>query len=113
MSKKKVYISLPMSGVESSVWRRYQDAVDYVKHLKGYELCEIIPPLDITDYMPHKKLKINTGKFTWGYYIGKDIELLSECTDIFLSHNWEKSKGCRIEKYVAEELNLNILYHDK
>ena len=110
MKIKKVYISLPMAGQEDTVWHRYQKAVSKVKNLKGYELCEIVPPVDIVDFMPNKHNKVNlNNKFTYGYYLGKDIEILCECSDIYMSENWENSKGCKIEKYVAETLGINVI----
>ena len=111
MNIKRVYISLPMAGQEDTIWDRYQDSISKVKQLEGYELCEIVSPIDITDFMPGKpKITDANGKFTYGYYLGKDIEILCECSDIYMSKNWENSKGCKIEKYVAETLGINILY---
>ena len=81
---QKVYISLPMKGVEDTIWSRYQSAVAYVKQLPGYELCDIIPPVDITDFIPNNKNK-STNNFSYGYYLGKDIELLCDCTDILMT----------------------------
>ena len=109
---QKVYISLPMKGVEDTIWSRYQSAVAYVKQLPGYELCDIIPPVDITDFIPNNKNK-STNNFSYGYYLGKDIELLCDCTDILMTENWEMSKGCKIEKYIAETLNINIIYKNE
>jgi hypothetical protein len=108
LNNKKVYISLPMKGVEDTVWARYQSSVAYVKQLPGYELCDIIPPIDITDFMPNYKPE--NIKYSYGYYLGKDVELLCDCTDILMSENWENSKGCKIEKYIAETLDINVIY---
>lgn len=111
MKIKKVYISLPMAGQEDTIWERYQDSILKVKQIKGYEFCEIVPPIDITDFMPdNNKITNVNNKYTYGYYLGKDIEVLCECSDIYMSKNWENSKGCKIEKYVAETLGINVLY---
>ena len=54
----------------------------------------------------------NKGKHTYGYYLGKDIEVLCDCTDILMTGNWKNSKGCKIEKYTAETLGINVLYYE-
>ena len=111
-NKRKVYISLPMAGYEDTIWSRYESAVAYIKQKKGYESCEIIPPVDISDYNPNIKKHHKSGKHTYGYYLGKDREVLCECTDILLYGNWQNSKGCKIEKYTAETLGINVLYSE-
>lgn len=47
---------------------------------------------------------------TWERHMVKDIELLMTCEAIFLLGNWVFSKGARIEKYIADEMGLKVMY---
>ena len=93
--KKKLYISLPISGHD----------IEEVKHRaalakKHYsEKYDVITPFDIcTDEAA-----------TYANCMGKDIEALLECDVIFLMTGWQKSKGCMAEFYVAQVYNKQIL----
>ena len=40
------------------------------------------------------------------YYLGKSIEALSRADYIYLASGWEKGRGCRVEKLVADEYDI-------
>lgn len=48
----------------------------------------------------------------WYDAMKKDISKLMKCDSILLLKNWEKSKGAKIEKQLAEDLNLKIFYEE-
>lgn len=57
----------------------------------------------------------NPGEFetegkTWEYYLAKEmIWIYENKPDVYFLKGWEKSRGCRLEHALAQELNLNIL----
>ena len=60
---------------------------------KGFE---VINPFSI--YHGERK-----GKPTTGQYMGADITALIDHADIiFMCSGWQHSKGCRVERFVAE-----------
>ena len=48
----------------------------------------------------------------WSYYLKKDIKKLLGCDAIILLNDWEKSKGARLEKHIAEELGYEVYEFD-
>lgn len=48
--------------------------------------------------------------YSWADYMKEDIPLLLACDAIYLLPDWADSKGARLEKIIAEELGLEMIY---
>lgn len=88
-NKKKMYLSLPITG------RKLDQVKSYAKKVKSYWVekgFEVVTPFEVCpiDGMPYE------------YYMGKDIMALLRCDGIILCHDWFGSKGCRAECSVAQ-----------
>ena len=82
--KLKVYISLPITGKDLERQKKYaQDIAERVA------ICGHAPRT------AHMKA---------------DIKMLLDCNAIMMCHGWESSDGCRLEKSVAEQCGLLVLY---
>lgn len=46
------------------------------------------------------------------YLLGKSIKDMSKADALFMCEGWKHSRGCRIEKQVAQEYGIKILYED-
>lgn len=102
MSKKKIYISLPITGrdfdeVESEILY-----VSRVLEMKGYRVVtpidfDVNPDLD----KPYHEL------------LGNDIKALMECDAICLCPGWEKSKGCQLEHFAAKLWDKEIIEFER
>ena len=46
----------------------------------------------------------------WSDFLRKDIAELVKCRAIAMLPGWEKSKGARLEKHIAEELGMRVIY---
>jgi hypothetical protein len=93
-----VYVSGPMSSVGPPTWNRP------AFHAKTAELraqgYTVINPAeyDECDDMP------------WDWYLRRDIVQLMKCGKVVLLPNWQDSKGARLERFIAEELGMEIEY---
>lgn len=55
-------------------------------------------------------IKINHNHdLKWRSYMKKDIKYMMDCDAVFLLKNWKYSKGARIERRLAKNLNYTIL----
>lgn len=111
--EKHVYISIPMTGREDTIWSRLLKAQQNIIKLKGYEKSHFILPIGINEYNPDvTEHAITSEDHTWGWYVGQNmVHLIDDgCTDIYMCDGWEQSKGCTIEHAVAKILNINIIY---
>lgn len=86
--KKKVYISLPITGYDIEERKRVADSAKARARAMG---CEAITPFDVCP---------EEGK-PYAYYMGRDIEALLGCDIIYLCKGWEHSKGCCAEAAIA------------
>lgn len=95
MAKKKLYISLPITGLPIDEVKKQ---AELYKNLwcKKYE---VITPFDINPDQDK----------TYSYYMGKDIEALLECDLIYMSPGWVHSKGCNAEYQIAKIYGIKIL----
>lgn len=46
------------------------------------------------------------------YYLGKSIQEMSKADALFMCDGWRETQGCRIERQVAQEYGIKILYGD-
>lgn len=87
-TKKKMYLSLPITGRDIDKVKEYAAKIKAKWMEKGYE---VVTPFEVVPFcMPYS------------YCMGRDIEALLECDGIVLCHDWFGSKGCRAECSVAQ-----------
>ena len=106
MKRKKIYISIPISGHD------LEEVKEKVRNIKewilwdefgiemGYHRQDVITPFDVCPE-PDKP---------YSYYMGKDIEALLECDAIYLCEGWQNSKGCMAEFEVARIYGKEIMF---
>ena len=88
MEKKKVYVSLPISGYDINlVKKRAKRAAQYLRD-KGYEP---VTPFDVSQ----------DENASYAEHMGKDINALLDCDAVFFLRGWEQSKGCQLERHAA------------
>jgi hypothetical protein len=63
--KNGIYISLPMGGFEESIWKRYQEGVEYIKNKSISENKDIISPINIEEFKDKKNFN-KKRKYTYG-----------------------------------------------
>jgi hypothetical protein len=81
MSKKKVYISGPMTGIENNNFKKFFEMESVLKEM-GYE--------------PINPARVPEG-LCYGSYIEIDKILVENCQSILLLDNWHESAGAVIE----------------
>lgn len=93
--KKKLYISLPISGRDLEAVKR---RADYLKEAIVSDDYKGVTPFDICQdsTLPYSEL------------MGRDIAGLMECDGVLFDFDWQESKGCRIEMAVARNCNIPI-----
>lgn len=96
--KKKVYISIPISGRDVYCQRCRADEVALRYSRAGYDPITPFDIIPIGDPISED----------YAACMGRDIEALLRCDIIALVDDWEKSRGCRMEYAVALEAGLEI-----
>lgn len=98
MKDKTIYISGQITGLPIA-------EADFLFKLAKHDLLgkfkNVINPMELVPYDP---------KLTWHDYMVKDIEALLKCDAIFMLKNWGQSRGARVERAIAIELGLEIIY---
>ena len=89
MEKKKIFISLPMSGKRKREILEDRDAI--VKHLHHYGITDI----EVLDTYIDDEPPENSNIRLW--YLGKTIELLAQADLVVFAQDWAKARGCRVE----------------
>jgi hypothetical protein len=98
MKLKKVYISGKISGLEfADAYSNFEFAEKYINLLNNHAA---VNPMKI-DHVHDQ---------TWESFMVEDIRALFSCDAIYLLSNWEESKGARIEKAIAKEMGIEIIY---
>lgn len=98
MSKTRVYISGPMTGIAEHNFPAFNKAA-YDLFVMGYD------PVNPAD-------KGEIDGWTWEDYLRHDIELLVKCDAIFMLPGWESSKGAKLERFIADQLKMKVITLD-
>ena len=106
MKRKRIYISIPISGHDLEEVKEKARGIRKCLLLnefdweKGWNSTDVITPFDVCSE-PDKP---------YSYYMGKDIEALLECDAIYLCEGWQNSKGCMAEFEVARIYGKEIMF---
>lgn len=97
----KVMISQPMKNrTDEDILEERKHIVERFKNMH-IEVVDTFFKEEIPEYY-------NAGV----YYLGKSIKELSKVDAIFMCDGWREARGCRIERQVAEDYGIKILYED-
>ena len=89
-----VYISGPITDVPD--YKEKFGLIETSLKLEGYETVN--------------PSNVNLGEnATWEEYLRHDIKLLCDCDAVFMMKGWQRSKGARIENYIAKKLGLLVI----
>lgn len=92
----RVYIAGPMTGMPGFNFSAFKAAADQLR-AHGYHAVS-----------PHEGAHNNDLTQTWDYYLREDIKLLVDCDGVALLPGWGKSKGARLEQYIAKKLGMRV-----
>lgn len=95
--KKKVYISIPISGKDISEVKLHLDIVKNGLVSNGYEP---ITPFDVSPDF----------NASYAEHMGRDIQALLECDAVYFCRGWQDSKGCQAEYEVAKIYGKQIVF---
>lgn len=97
---KKIYIAGPMSGLADYNY----PAFDYAEGV----LCDM--DLDVVNPARlGRELLKNNHHPSYADYLRVGITALINCNVVVLLPGWEKSNGAKLEKLIAENLEMQIL----
>lgn len=94
----KVMISQPMNG------RSKEDIEQERKEI--IEKFNIIH-IDVLDTLFNEDAPEDTNPGV--YFLGKSLEMLAKADALYMCKGWEQSRGCKIEKIVAQYYGIKIL----
>jgi hypothetical protein len=95
----KVYISGKISGLKIEKAReKFERSAERLRGL-GHEP---VNPFEITEHIG------DAGH--WREYMVEDIKAMMECDAVFMQTDWPRSRGARIENFIARETGMKIMY---
>ena len=94
---RKIYISGKITGIEEEAKNLFKNAEEILTS-QGFI---VFNPMELVPYNP---------SYEWSDYMKDDIKILTECDAIYMLDNWTESKGAKIERQLAIDLGLNVIY---
>ena len=97
--KRKIYLSLPISGYD--LQERYDTALakQTVLEEKGFSVAN-----PLRNGLP---ATVSTNE-----HMKRDIEMLLQCDAILFMERWTHSKGCMTEFHVATSIGLDVYFEE-
>ena len=106
MTKKKVFISLPMSGKkEREILEDRKKILEHMTHFAIYEDNIEVINTYIKDEPPE-----DSNVRLW--YLGKTVELLAQADIVVFAKDWAKARGCRVERECAKIYHVPTIVID-
>lgn len=98
MTRKRIYISGPITGIKNYLlnFLRAENAIRASKRFKG---SDIINPARLGNVLPYGTHK---------EYMELCYSLVGMSDKMVMLDGWQKSKGARLEKKMAEEMDMEI-----
>jgi hypothetical protein len=108
MKRKRIYISLPISGVEAQSEIK---AAQLQKHFEaqGYE---VVNPWEIGRHLEEIHALCGLPKPVWAEYMQWDLIALEHCDEVYFCKGWENSLGCIEEKNLSNKLKIKMSYEN-
>lgn len=108
-NKDRIYISGPMSGFENCNFAAFDTASEFIARLGDTPVnpAAIVRALG---YDGGPDLCERDRRFFYKDIMHVLSPVLQSCQQIYLLQGWEKSKGARAEKALAEHFGLSIVY---
>lgn len=97
----KVFISQPMNGISDEEIKQERDKIKKFFDTKFKCNVEIID--SFFEKAPHGVKPV--------WYLGESIKLLSTADLVYLAKGWENARACNIERTVAFEYGIPIMYY--
>lgn len=115
----KLYIAGPMSGIPQFNYPAFYEAADWLRE-QGHE---VVSPAEMdSPEMQKLCLASKHGNFselgdtgeTWGDILAKDVKIVADEVDgVFLLPDWHKSRGARLEAFVALSVQKPLFAADE
>jgi hypothetical protein len=99
VTKKKVYISGPMTGRPDFNYPAFHKAEEYIKSL-GY-----IPLNPARNFGGRTDLPREV-------YLRKDVEMLLQANEVWVLPGWQEGEGSKLEVAIAQALNIPVVEYD-
>lgn len=96
----KIFVSLPMRGLELKDIRARQQDIFKKFALPEWELLDTCTPVSTAD--PDNQL----------WYLGRSIQILGKANAIIFSNDWRSARGCVAEHLIAEAYGIPCLYEE-
>lgn len=103
--KKKMYLSLPISGRDLKAVRVFAKRVKQKWQRKGFD---VVTPFEATE----NHVGNPDDRAHYASCMGRCIEALLMCDGVIMCQDWFNSKGCRTEWNVAEVYGIKRVLDD-
>lgn len=116
MKTRIAYISGPISGLSNGNFDAFTRAQRKLEHdgyivVNPHEIGKAIYDKWATIARPESN--VDGQKYDnemWAEFVKNDIRYLVTCDCVMLLDNWEQSRGCRVEIFIAQKLMIPIYY---
>ncbi len=102
--KNKIYVSGKITGLTYMEASRLFQKAETKLLAQG---LEVVNPFKLS---PLCMTEREGGKPHWTDHMRADIIELCRCNEIYMMEGWENSKGANIERQLAIDLGMNVIY---
>lgn len=91
-----IYVSGPMTGIEEFNFPAFNAKASELRS----QGLKVVNPAEFGE----------GAGLSWSDYLRKDIRALMDCTAVYMLPGWERSRGARLEHYIAQQLGMVIMH---
>lgn len=119
----RLYLAGPMTGIPQFNLPAFDEAASNLRIVLGGDGVDVVSPAEIDDPATRAaSLASSDGLLvdgllndeTWGDFLSRDVKLVADEVDaIMVLPGWEKSKGARLEVFVARSVGKPVYDYDR
>lgn len=98
MTRKRIYLSGPITGIKNYLLN-FLRAENTIRAHKKFKRCDVINPARLGNVLPYGTHK---------EYMELCYALVGMSDKMVMLKGWQRSKGAKLEKKMAEEMDMEI-----
>lgn len=110
MKKKRVYISGPITGMDSGACSNSFDDAEKLLTEAGFDALNPYRLMPADDCICGDDGTTDSSAHSWSCYMKRDLREMLGCDAIFMLSGWSNSHGARLEMHIAASCDMEIFF---
>lgn len=106
--RQRIYLATPVNGrKEPTLLEKQKAAYKRIEEMKEY-LCQWYPDAEFWSSVGNIVIARKGLADREPDIMGRCVAMVMDCDIVILDYGWQDSRGCRVERYVADQYDKEV-----